>query len=121
MQVLRVLDPPAQRLAGVRAPLRLERLLEDVQRLAVASITDRVDAELIAVLEREACGLADLVYRRRVEPVLSGLSVRHEEPRRDGAPSMAFLIARTVRTVAIDGLMFARFWAAPGCPRTASL
>ena len=47
-EVLRVLDPPPQILA-VLLRMPLERLFEDVQRLAVAAVADGVDRHLVAV------------------------------------------------------------------------
>ena len=47
--VLGVLDPPAQ-LPAVLLRVLLERLLEDVQRLAVAAVADRVHRHLVVVL-----------------------------------------------------------------------
>ena len=45
----------------------LERLLEDVQRLAVGAVADRVHAQLKAVLHRQLRGRANVVHRRRVQ------------------------------------------------------
>ena len=64
MQVLGMLDPPA----GIRpVGVRSERPLEDVQGLAVAPVTDRVDTELEPMLEGETGGLLDAFDRARVE------------------------------------------------------
>jgi hypothetical protein len=50
VEVLRVLDPPPQ-ISFLRMPL--EGLLVNVQNLAVAAIADRMDAQLIVVLDRK--------------------------------------------------------------------
>ena len=65
-----MLDAPAERFA---VPA-LERPLEDVERLAVGPIADGVDAQLIAVLEREARGppiSSTVVVLRPCRPGLS--------------------------------------------------
>ena len=56
-EVLRVLDAPAQVLLS---GIRLERALEDVERLAVGAVADRVHAQLITVLDGQPRRLLDV-------------------------------------------------------------
>ena len=79
VEVLRVLDAPAKiLLVGVR----LERLLEDVQGFAIRAIADGVDAQLIAVGDREPRCLANRIHRGRVQPRAFRLvGVGFEQPR----------------------------------------
>ena len=64
VQMLRVFDSPAE--IALRR-VRLERLLEDVQRLAVRAVANRVHAELKVVRHRQARGLGDIGDARRVQ------------------------------------------------------
>ena len=97
-EMLRVLHAPPQITPGSR--VGLERLLEDVERLAIGAIADGVHAQLIVVLQGEPCGRGNHVDGVVFSPVLSGLSgygSRSHAPRDPNAPSMECLIARTVR------------------------
>ena len=60
----------------------LERLFEDVQRLAVAAIADRVHRQLIVVLDRQLRDRPDVVERVGVHPARRRqIGVRLEHPR----------------------------------------
>ena len=77
--MLRVLDAPAEALVPGVCP---EGPLEDVERLAIAAITDRVHAQLIAVGHREPGRLLDLLHGGGLGPDPSRLvRIRLEEPR----------------------------------------
>ena len=81
--------------------MRLERLFEDVQRLAVGAVADRVHAELVPVLDGELRGLADIGGIVRVQAAAVRLiGVRLEQPRAARARARrrsARLMARTVK------------------------
>ena len=83
VEVLRVLDAPAKvLLIGVG----LEGVFEDVEGLAVGAIADGVDAELVAVLDGEFGGLADVGGVVGIEPAAVGLiGVGCEQPGAAGA------------------------------------
>ena len=75
--VLRVLDAPAQVLL---VGMLLERLLVDVEHLAVAAVADRVDAQLVVVLDRELRRLPDVVQAVGVQAGRLEIRVRLQHP-----------------------------------------
>ena len=78
-QVLRVLHAPAQILL---LRVRLERLLEDVQRLAIGAVADGVHAQLESVRDGEFGGLANVGRIVGIQARCVGLvGVRFQQPR----------------------------------------
>jgi hypothetical protein len=98
VEVLRVLDAPAQVLAVRRRP---RTPLEDVERLAVGAVADGVHAELVAVLEASFGGRSMSSTGVVLSPVLSSAGRRRARAARrraaPSAPSIERLMARTVR------------------------
>jgi hypothetical protein len=120
VDVLRVLDAPAEVLF---VGMRLEGLLEDVERFAIGAVADGVDAELVAVLNGELGGLADVGGIVGVEAGGIGLVVvGGEEPgaaRAEGAVDGPLDAAdREVVAARADGAVAAR--RAGRCRRGAS-
>ena len=96
-EMLRVLDAPADVLL-----IRIgdEDPLEQIQRLPVRTVANCVHAQLEIVLDGELRGLFDVRDWRRVQAGAVGLSAYGSSihaPRDPSAPSICFLIARTVR------------------------
>jgi hypothetical protein len=86
-QVLRMFDPPSEIVFG---RIGLERLLEDIQRLAVCPIANCVHAQLVIIGDCQARRFCDVGNAGGVQAGALGLvAVRLEQPRS----------ARTERTI----------------------
>jgi hypothetical protein len=82
VQVLRVLDAPAEVAPGSGAV----DLLVQVQDLAVAAVADGVRVELVAVLQGDLGGAADVVHRLQHQPgAARQVGVRLQQPGAVGA------------------------------------
>src|SRR5689334_14244099 len=79
VEMLRMLDAPAQRVALYM--MLIEELLEEVERLAVGAIADGVYGDLIAMSDPELRDLSDTRHLRHVQArVVRSVVVRFQHP-----------------------------------------